>query len=255
MRLSQLLLNLFKWLFVLSLFGIAYGLYKKDVFPNPSFYDARVQQEPSQRRLTKAPFTTRAGEQRYEISPLFDYELTGMVVSHHHSDQWDDIYHRGHWADFLNIKDLCVIWGKNVASGIYRNMHFENSTWTCWAYWPDQATANRFQMAQLSNNHLLSDNPALTRRILEAEPGDMIRMKGWLAGYKNLGNNYSRGTSTTRTDTGNGACETVFVRDFTILNKANKGVRRLYNLSKWMALISLIGVVVMASIAPVTFRR
>lgn len=254
MTLVQLLLTLFKWLFVFSLFGIAYGLHKKDAYPSPGFYDARVQQEPRQRPTREAVFTTRVGEQSYEIKPLFDYELHGMVVSYHHSDELSDIYHHGDWADFLNTKDICVIWGNNVSSGIYRDMRFENTTWTCWAAWRDDETGKRFRLDQLANNHLLNDKPDLTRKIREAEPGDQITIKGFLASYKNLANGYSRASSTSRTDTGNGACETLYVQEFSIVNKANRGVRRLYDLSKVMALISLVGVITTAAFAPVSFR-
>ena len=40
-------------------------------------------------------------------------------------------------------------------------------------------------------------------------------MRGWLAGYSN-DDGFRRGTSTTRDDTGNGACETIYVDEFQI---------------------------------------
>ena len=71
-------------------------------------------------------------------------------------------------------------------------------------------------MEQLSNNHLISDNEILRRNIEEASVGDQIRIKGWLASYGSMGGP-TRGTSTTRTDAGNGACETIFVDQFAVL--------------------------------------
>ena len=111
-----------------------------------------------------------------------------------------------------------MIWGDNVLSGVYRQTDFSNDSWTCWAYWPDRATASRFSMTQLSNNHLLTDDPDVKRALMAAEPGDHIRLKGVLAAYANPGNGFERGTSITRTDTGNGACETVYLQDFDIVN-------------------------------------
>ena len=47
-------------------------------------------------------------------------------------------------------------------------------------------------------------------------------IKGMLANYENQANNFERGTSITRTDTGNGACETVYVTDFSIVKKGQQ---------------------------------
>jgi len=110
-------------------------------------------------------------------------------------------------------------------------------------------------MTQLSNNHLLTDDPEVKRALMAAEPGDHIRLKGVLATYANPGNGFERGTSITRTDTGNGACETVYLQDFDIVNKANADVRRLYWLAKWVVIVSLLGSVVMVFVGPVRGLR
>ncbi len=80
------------------------------------------------------PFWIETAGQRYRGKPLFDYSLEGVIVSYHEADGFTDIWHHEKWLDFLNIRDLCVIWGDNVSSGVYRNMTFDNDSWTCWAY-------------------------------------------------------------------------------------------------------------------------
>jgi hypothetical protein len=107
----------------------------------------------------------------------------------------------------------------------------------------------------LSNNHLLADKETLKAALMDAEPGDHIRLRGLLAEYANPANGFNRGTSTTREDTGNGACETIYVNEFTIVNKANRKLRRLYTLVKWLALGSGIGFLLMLPIAPVRLTR
>ena len=133
-------------------------------------------------------------------------------------------------------------------------MVFENTTWTCWAYWPNNAVADRFSWAQLSNNHLLTDDPQVNQAIMAAEPGDHIAFTGVLAGYSHSNGKFKRGTSTSRTDIGNGACETVFIDDFQIIKKANTGWRTLFFASTGVVLAALIGVVAMLFIAPVRVR-
>ncbi|HUU05724.1 MAG TPA: hypothetical protein VMZ49_07600 [Patescibacteria group bacterium] len=156
----------------------------------------------------------------YTITPLYHYELFGLVVSQHRSDSLLDISHR-RWQDYLNIKDLCVVWGRNIRSGVYRRMKFWNRDFTCMCSFPDQETGRLFSGSHLSNNHILCVDENLSRLILRVRPGDQIHFKGYLVNYSQPANQFSRGTSTVRDDTGNGACETVYVTDFSILKRAN----------------------------------
>lgn len=251
MTLAHLLESIFKWLLLGSVLAMLITYFYKDTLPPPTFYDLDKLAEPLQSPTTVKSFTSHVNGQQYIIDPKFDYELNGVIVSYHDADSFIDITHHDQWKDFINLRDLCVIWGDNVDSGVYLNMDFSNDSWTCWAYWPDRATGKRFNMTQLSNNHLLIDDPKIKQILMSAEPGDHIRLKGVLAAYRNPANQFKRGTSTTRTDTGNGACETIYVNEFKIINKANTGIRSLYYFMKWLAIVSLIGFTVMFFIAPV----
>lgn len=246
--------RLFQLLFLASLALATWSYGQKDRLPPADFYDRTLLRDPQQGASSASPFATNVNGIKYEIQPVADYELHGVVVSYHDSDDFIDIYHHKDWKDFINIRDICVIWGDNIASEIYRDMLFENTTWTCWAYWSNSDVAARFNRAQLSNNHLLADNPVVHQAIMAAEPGDHIAFKGMLASYSHSNGKFQRGTSTSRTDTGNGACETIYVEDFRIVKKANTGWRRLFFASSGIALTSLIGVVAMLFIAPVRLR-
>ena len=51
--------------------------------------------------------------------------------------------------------------------------------------------------------------------------GDQVRITGHLAAYRHqAGQDFFRGTSTTRQDTGNFSCETIFVTDVSVLRSA-----------------------------------
>ena len=249
------LARLFKWIFLLStLLAISTYFYKDDL-PDPDYYRGQVLQEPIQLKTDRAAFSVTTNENTYLIQPKYNYELEGIVVSYHDADSAWDMYHHDMWKDFLNVRDICVIWGSNVTSGVYKNMSFESNTWTCWAYWPDAETGRRFSMNQLSNNHLLSNKDDVNRALMSAEPGDHIRLKGVLAEYSNPVNDFTRGTSISRNDTGNGACETIYIDQFTVIKKANSDMRSLYGFAKWTAIISLISFIVMFLAAPVSRAR
>ena len=250
-----LIARAFGFAFLLSLLVLAATWWRRDELPLPETYDAQALKAPRQQPTERKPFWVEAGDQRYAIEPLFDYQLDGVIVSYHDADSIADIWHHGAWQDFLNVRDLCVIWGDNVRSGVYRDMDFRNDSWTCWAYWPDAQTGARFRMDELSNNHLLADDPWVKKALMSARPGDHVRFKGTLARYSNPANGFNRGTSVTRDDTGNGACETVYVTDFEVVSAANGGARRLHSAARWIAGLSLAGFLIAFVAAPVRAIR
>lgn len=242
--------KLFKWTFLISLAVTLVAWLFKDSLPAPDFYANSELAEPLQTPVQQEPFSTTVNGQTYIITPRFDYQLQGVIVSQHDADSFLDITHFKEWQDYLNLRDLCVIWGDNLRSGVYQDLRFWNDSWTCWVQWNDRATGARFKKDQLSNNHLLTDRPEIQAALMAAEPGDHIRLRGMLVEYANPGNGFQRGTSTTRRDTGNGACETIYVTDFAIVEKANSGIRKIYELAFWLMLVALVGFIIFFFVAP-----
>ncbi|MCB1761080.1 MAG: hypothetical protein KDI68_15020 [Gammaproteobacteria bacterium] len=240
---------------LLSLGALIVSCQHKDELPQAGLYDPAYLADPVQSATAEPPFRIEAGEQRYLIKPIQDYRLQGVVVSFHDADSWWDIYHHASWQDYLNTRDICVIWGGNITSGVYQAMTFENTTWTCWASWPDAHSGARFSMLQLSNNHLLTENPYINEQIKSAEIGDQVYLEGHLAAYANLQNGFTRGTSTRRDDTGNGACETIYVNRFEIVRKANRGWRLGYSITKAVLIVSLILLPILLLKTPVDNRH
>lgn len=211
----------FRLCFLVSLLIWALSLHFDDRLPKPNEIFSQLYLDPVQTRDDlPAAFPVVKKKVLYTVTPLFHYELYGLVVSQHRSDSLLDISHR-RWQDFLNIKDLCVVWGRNIRSGVYREMKFWNRDFTCMCSFPDGDIAGLFSGSHLSNNHILCADEKMSRRIMKTRPGDQIYFKGYLASYSQAANQFSRGTSTVRDDSGNGACETVFVTDFRIIKRAN----------------------------------
>lgn len=231
--------SLSQWMAIASLSILLLTYFQKDELPSPDAYGLDRMPAPLQEETSIAPFWSETGGERYRINPVYEYRLEGVVVSYHDADAFSDIWHHDKWKDFLNVRDLCVIWGDNLHSGVYQDMTFKNDSWTCWAYWPDSQTGSRFVPSQLSNNHILADDFELKRILMSAEIGDHIRLRGMLASYENPANGFLRGTSTTRTDSGNGACETIYLKGFEIVQKANDKSRALYRIAKWSLIFFL----------------
>lgn len=199
---------------------------------------ASLAKEPQQTETAAAPFVVEQAGVPYRIEPVQDYALQGLVVSMRHHDG-DRMLHRL-WNDHLNVADLCVVWGSNADVSRLRQFEFESGQFTCFFRTRDDEAWRRFRPDQLSNNHLLTDDAGLRERIEDVRIGDQVRLRGYLARYGNT-SGFHRGTSTTRDDTGNGACETIYVTDFQIMSSMDSIWRSLVPLSWLGMLISGVG--------------
>lgn len=222
-------------LFILLCFIWSVSWYQKDQLPAQLPPLPELNNEPIQKKVEMDPFLTAIADENYLISPRYSYELWGMVVSVHHSDAWWDRMHK-RASDYLNIKDICVVWGQqNTRPEFYQNVDFSSGQWTCYYSTRDMQAHSLFQGEKFANNHILADDPFIAEQIMDSEIGDIIHFKGYLSDYK--GRIAQRGTSITRTDTGNGACETVYITDFDLLHRSNAGWKSVYSVTGWLLLM------------------
>lgn len=172
-------------------------------------------QAPQQSGTQRAPFTFDYMDVTYDVQPVAAYELWGLVVSHNDINSLSDAYHD---KTSVDTKDLCVIWGPNVATDDFKRVAFESGSWTCYFRYPNGV---QFTGRALSNNHVVTDRKVVRDLIDKVRPGDQVYFKGMLVNYHDRRRPASawRRTSVTRTDTGNGACEVVFVEDMAILRR------------------------------------
>jgi hypothetical protein len=170
-------------------------------------------------------------------------------VSLHHSDTWWDYAHK-EWGDHVNIMDLCVVWGDSVRSGAYRDVSFSNNQWEChWSYSSERAQ-KQFRNEQVSNNHIVTDDPGVSKAMRNIKVGDQIRIRGYLVDYTTFKDGRPAGTrvsSETRTDTGNGACEVLYIDGFDSVGSPN----RAWRITQWAGLIALVLGLILYIVLPV----
>jgi hypothetical protein len=198
--------------------------------------------EPRQNATGKTAFAANYDGIEYLVEPEYAYDLHGMIVSFRHHDGDSRMHLQAN--DHLNMLDVCVVWGDNAANPLIHKLDFWNGIFTCNVETSDQEAWDSFDLYKLSNNHLISDDEFIRRQAGKVMVGDQIRVRGYLASYSNAGGG-KRGTSTTRMDTGDGACETIFVESLDIVQAARSGWR-------WSLYLSF-AVFVLATI--VHFRR
>jgi hypothetical protein len=219
------------------LWGVSY--WKSENLPRLSPL-TQIFSEPLQTAVTESSFHLASKAQDYTLQPLYDYDISGVVVSYHESDSWRDRVHK-RWGDYINTKDLCVIWGKNLTSSYLSDLDFSHGEWTCYVKTSNRTAWENFDMNGLSNNHLIPANDSVSKIIAEARVGDEIHIKGKLVNYNVNGGPY-RNTSITRDDRENGACEIIYVTGAQILKRHNIVWIELARVFKILTALSLLGI-------------
>ena len=129
------------------------------------------------------------------------------------------------WSRITRFHKRCSC---NARNGSYADIHFSSGQFTCNFSTRSDAAYAAFDQTAISNNHLLTDHPEIAKKLHTVRVGDQIRFRGHLAEYAHQhGLDFRRGTSTVRTDTGNGACETVFIDSIEIIRAGGKPWRTL----------------------------
>jgi hypothetical protein len=232
---SHPLRTLNAWVFYISCSLLLVSCWQRNEFPADLQVDPVVLTPPVQRAVEAPPVLLEQEDIRYRIEPQYFYDLKGLVVSYAHHDGNYSLHRL--WSDHLNVADVCVVWGDNATGIDLNRLDFWNGKFTCNFETRDPVTWEKFRADQISNNHLLTVDPAVRRAIEQVRIGDQVRIRGWLAQYSN-DRGFSRGTSTTREDRGNGACETILVQQFSVLESMDNGWRTLLSLSLTGVLVS-----------------
>jgi len=238
-----------KILFLIFLVIFAVTFFTKTNYRGIDQIDQTVLQQPVQKELENKDIIkfSKAGYD-YELTPLFDYEINGLVVHSQKYDAWYSMHER----DKVFVVDLCLIWGNNVKNKAYqdKNLKFRQDFRFC--FW-DFLGPIKFSGQEISNNHLLVSNEEHRKIAKNISDGDQVRIKGKLVSVKGLSQNeqgeyFMMESSTKREDSGGGACEIILVEEVEILKKGNQ-VSHILNLVSLIAM----GLLVVISIIQFLF--
>jgi hypothetical protein len=206
---------------LLCVAGAIYLSVRDVPLPEPARVDRAIKElEPVQEPTDHRPFSAIIDGYTYALVPRASYDISGLVVSQHRGDALFNLYHK---ADPGNIKDVCVVWGSDITNGSYRKVRFSSEEFTCYFSWSGVITPP-FDPEKVSNNHLIPATPAVAAAIRAIRVGDQIQMKGLLVDYtvsRDGRQIFTRRTSLTRKDTGNGACEILYVTDLFVVAPGN----------------------------------
>ena len=161
--------------------------------------------EPNQVNINNAPMFMHND---YFITPLADFEVNARVLSRR-------TYSWGRESD-LSPVDFALGWGRMSDEAVYSQINIRQSN--RFYYWQVQQfpIPRREIETNSANMHMIPANQSVERAMKNVRNGDLITFKGKLVKAE-APDGWSWVSSLTRTDTGRGACELVFVEEFEII--------------------------------------
>jgi len=158
-----------------------------------------VPDEPVQVML---PGNTSFIHEGFFVTPLADFEIEARVLSKRR-------YRFDRSAPISPI-DLALGWGRMSDTSIIERFSFRQSRrWVHYRYKPvpmSQAEINR----SMANMHMIPANSRIERQLKSVRKGEIVAITGKLVLVEGK-NGFRWRSSLSRTDTGDGACEIIFV--------------------------------------------
>ncbi|HAZ91627.1 MAG TPA: hypothetical protein DCX21_06600 [Eubacterium sp.] len=168
---------------------------------------------------TKTEGSTTMSKAGYDINILFlyEYDIDALVVS-------TKRYKGSSLADKIAPVDLALAWGSAAAYNTECNIKWSQSG--RWYYW-ECRDSSAFTKAggedginkHSSNHHLIPATSDVEKKIKAVKIGDRVHIKGYLVNVNasdKSGHVFDWYTSISRDDTGDGACEVVYVKEIEV---------------------------------------
>jgi len=159
--------------------------------------------EPLQTKTTAHPFW----ENGYKFQPLFDFEVKARVLSVQH-------YTNDREAQVIPT-DLGLGWGRLSDTDAISHFTFTQNVRHLFWETDDEVVYVPLDEVKVSvaNMHIIPGTDAIKADLRTVKEGEIVKFNGWLV--KVTGDDGFRlVSSTTREDTGGGACEIVYVKEF-----------------------------------------
>jgi len=160
----------------------------------------------------------------YALTPIYNYEINALLVSKLNYkvfsiEKFDRVF----------SYDLCLIWGSNVASGLYKNktLKFSQDCRWCFAQWYGDV---RLNWEEFSNSHLLINDSDIEKTAKSLVVGDQVKIQGKLVNVKASllskpgsfdASEYIWNSGVGKSGLGAGACKVIYVEKLEVLKKAN----------------------------------
>jgi hypothetical protein len=148
------------------------------------------------------------------LTPLASYEITAKVQSKH-------IY-KGDWSAKISPYDFALAWGSLVDKKLDKFIRYsQTSRFYMYRYKAGTPLAQEYISQHSANTHIIPASKNIRKALFWIRKKSMVKMEGYLVNVSGTYRNYPVhwNTSLVRTDTGNGACEIMYVTKLYYKNK------------------------------------
>lgn len=162
---------------------------------------------PEQVNLQDAtPIIYRAKHTNLIYTPVAEYRIAARVLGKH--------AYRGDWSSKIAPYDFALGWDNCADEDYMKGIKIDQMQRF---YFYNASQKDYYKLGYIglhsANNHVIPATKNLRNLLSRIKRGDMVRMEGYLVRVSGSvkGGQVSWGTSTSRDDTGNGACELIYV--------------------------------------------
>lgn len=162
--------------------------------------------EPVQVGLEMEPFRVEVKGNGFTLYPVAGYTVYARVLGKKNYYLCQE--------SKLSPTDLALAWGGMMGDELQPYVSYRQSNrWYYYRYGHDFPYDHSFIATQTANKHIIPSNRNLRNKLRKIKKGDEIVLYGYLVNYTYTvnGTEVRRDTSLTRTDTGSGACEIIYV--------------------------------------------
>lgn len=180
---------------------IAYGAYatytSRPVEHNPGIL---VKDAPNQREIVATPFTHKG----YQVTPLAEFSLEARILG-------TERYSLGRESD-LSPVDLALGWGPMSDSAVISQLSINQSgRFYHWST-PRLPIPKQAISSHSANMHMVPADAQIEKALKNLREGEIVRLAGYLI-RADAADGWHWVSSLTRDDSGNGACELVWVKE------------------------------------------
>jgi hypothetical protein len=139
----------------------------------------------------------------FVLTPLARFSLVARILSR--EEYWADV------ESELVPTDFVLGWGRMSDSAVLDEITITQSTrWYHWTTFAPPIPVAEIESSS-ANMHLIAGNPEVARILAAAKPGQILAVSGYLVRAVRPSDGWTWTSSLSRTDTGAGSCEIVYV--------------------------------------------
>lgn len=144
----------------------------------------------------------------YQVTPLAEFSLEARVLAREN-------YHAGREAD-LSPTDLALGWGRMSDSAVLDRLQISQGNRFYFYRWSDSPPIPPGEIVEHSANmHMIPASDDVRRRLDRVRAGQVVTLRGYLVRVL-APDGWRWNSSMSRSDSGNGACELVWVKDIAV---------------------------------------